>query len=516
MAEMRVRRSRCNNASTGDFRRSSGFDMRFHKANRASVLFRLRALGLFLICAAMIAAQGALNTLSSQEKPDPVPHRVFLVSDPGAKGAVEVSVAINPTNPDHMVAVSIQATKKDDPVTNYAYVTTDGGTTWKTIPYDNPLKRQQGDDVVTFTADGLAVRAYINFVGIRNPRPARAGNGIWIGTSRDGLSWDPPVAVVDHVNSVEPFEDKPWIKADVSGDSRHKGNLYICWTEFDVYGSKKPEHKTHIFVSRSLDGGKSFSVPLRVSESPGDCEDKSKTLMGAVPAVGPLGEVYAIWGGPKGLIMAKSTDAGHTFGKNRTIVESPTGDGDGGWEFPIKGLGRANGSPSAGVDITSGKDRGSIYVTWADIRNGDPDVFLTISRDGGATWTAPIRIGDDAVGNGKEQWFPWLVVDPVDGSINIAYYDRGPHDGTSTSVTLARSVDGGRTFRYHRINQEPFDLTPKMGFFGDYLGIDAFGGRVAVLFMRSYDAKRLGISGAVFDFAPGTQEPRMEKKSDKR
>jgi hypothetical protein len=181
----------------------------------------------------------------------------------------------------------------------------------------------------------------------------------------------------------------------------------------------------------------------------------------------------------------------------------------------VKGLGRANGCPSAGVDISKGNDRGSIYVCWADMRNGDPDVFVITSRDGGDTWSKPLRINEDPPGNGKEQWFPWLVVDPVDGSINIAYYDRGPYEGTLTGMTLARSVDGGRTFVQHRINQEPFDLD-KVGFFGDYLGVDAWGGRVAVLFMRSYEAKRLGISAAVFDFERGTQQARVEKKAGTR
>ena len=33
------------------------------------------------------------------------------------------------------------------------------------MPHPNPNRRQQGDDVVTFTADGLAVRTYIAFEG---------------------------------------------------------------------------------------------------------------------------------------------------------------------------------------------------------------------------------------------------------------------------------------------------------------------------------------------------------------
>jgi hypothetical protein len=437
-------------------------------------------------------------------------HRVVRVSPPDAFGAVEVSAAINPTNPDHLIAVSIARMKAHPGITDFAYVSTDGGRTWKTVPRANPQKRRQGDDVVTFTGDGLALHAYIAFDGIRLKRPTKASSGIVTATSRDGLTWADPVAVVDHFNTCEPMEDKPWVKADLGKDSPHRGNLYVAWTRFDIYGSKDPQHKSHIYFSRSKDAGKSFSVPHRISEKPGDCVDSSKTVMNAVPTVGPKGEVYVVWGGPDGLVCTKSTDGGWTFGKNQVI-----GDIVGGWNFPIKGIGRCSGLPSAGVDVSAGKDRGSVYVCWGDRRHGDPDVFLTASRDGGETWDKPLRVNDDPVGNGKEQFFPWLVVDPTDGSVNIAYYDRGNLEGTKTGLTLARSVDGGRTFVRHKINQEPFEGQPKI-FFGDYIGVDAFGGRVAVLYQHFTGPKAVAISAAVFDFRPGTQELVPAKKSDRK
>jgi hypothetical protein len=220
--------------------------------------------------------------------------------------------------------------------------------------------------------------------------------------------------------------------------------------------------------------------------------------------VGPEGEVYVVWAGPKGIFFTKSTDGGINFGKNKTISDCA------GWDFPIKGLGRADGLASIGVDISKGKDRGSIYVCWGDTRNGDPDVFLVTSRDGGETWSKPLRVNPDP--KGKEQWFPWLVVDPIDGSVNIAYYDRAAHDGTLTEVTLARSVDGGRTFAFYKLNPETYDMS-KLGFFGDYLGLDCYAGRVAVLWMHPVDeTRRLGISSAVYDFEPGTQGPRTKQK----
>src|SRR5947208_2627841 len=92
-------------------------------------------------------------------------------------------------------------------------------------------------------------------------RQDKAGvtHGIVASTSRDGLTWGNPVVVVDHVNTVTPMEDKPWLKSDNVPGSKHKGNIYLAWTKFDEYGSKKPEHKSHIYFARSKDGGKTFS-----------------------------------------------------------------------------------------------------------------------------------------------------------------------------------------------------------------------------------------------------------------
>ncbi len=429
---------------------------------------------------------------------------VVRVTPPEALRAVEVSVAINPTNPDHLLGVSVARAKDHPGITNFAYVSNDAGRSWKMIPRANPHKIQQGDDVVTFTPGGVAVHAFISFIGIRQARPRRAHTGIVTSTSRDGITWSQQVPVVELFNSVEPYEDKPWIRADVSGDSPHRGNLYVAWTRFDVYGSKKPEHKSHVYFSRSRDSGKSFAVPRRISDQPGDALDRSGTLMGACPAVGPKGEVYVAWAGPGSIFFTRSTDAGLEFGNNKIISDCA------GWDFPIKGLGRANGCASMGVDLTRGKDRGSIYVCWGDRRNGDPDVFLVASRDGGETWSKPLRVNKDD--KGKEQWFPWLVVDPVDGSVNIAYYDRGAREGTLTDVTLARSVDGGRTFAYFKLNEDAYDLN-KVGFFGDYLGLDCRGGRVAALWMHPVGGPgRLGISSRVLDFEPGTLKAREQKK----
>lgn len=442
----------------------------------------------------------------SQAPAGPVP-KVVRVTPPEITGAVEVSVGINPTNPDHLIAASIGRVREHPLVTDYAYVSNDVGKSWKLVPRDNPHNVTQGDDVITFAPDGTAIHTFISFAGIRQARPRRAHSGIVTSSTKDGIKWNNQVPVIELFNAVEPHDDKPWLKADMSKESKGYGNLYVAWTRFDVYGSANPDHKTNVYVSRSLDGGKSFTVPHKISEKPGDAKDKSDTLMGACPGVGPNGEVYIVWAGPKSLFFTQSSDLGHTFGKNSVIIDCA------GWDFSVAGIGRADGLPSIGADITKGKDRGTIYVCFGDARNGDPDVFLIASRDGGKTWDKPKRINPDPQGNGREQWFPWMVVDPVDGSVNIAYYDRGETKDTLSHVTLARSVDGGRTFVYTRLNDEAYDLN-RLGFFGDYLGLDAYGGRIAVLWMHPLDkTKKLGISSAILDYEPGTQVAKQPKKA---
>lgn len=428
--------------------------------------------------------------------------QVVRITDPTAVNPAEVSIAINPSNPDNMIAGALQIGQPPGPrASSYNYVTFDGGKTWKTVPTPNPSKLVQGDDIVVFSSDGIAYHVHLSFDGIRQARPARAENGMIVNVSKDGgNTWSNGTAAVNHVNTVTPFEDKPGMVVDNAPASRSKGNLYLAWTRFDVYGSSNPEHRTHIYFTRSTDQGQTFSMPFRISDTSGDCLDSDNTVEGAVPAVGPKGEVYVVWAGPLGLVFDKSVDGGLTFGKDKVIGEMP-----GGWDFAVEGLTRANGMPVTGVDLSDGPNKGALYVNWIDARNGDLDVFLMSSKDGGTTWSAPARVNDDPLKNGKVQFFTWMAVDPADGSINIIFYDRRDGSGTQTGLTMARSVDGGRTFVNHKIDLPQFSANNRV-FFGDYGGISAYQGRVVPAFMHFDEANNLRISVALFRFKLGTQE----------
>ena len=428
--------------------------------------------------------------------------QVVRITEPSAINPAEVSIAINPKNPDNMIAASFQTGNPPKPrAGSYQYVTFDGGKTWKTVPTPDPKNLVQGDDVVVFSHDGIAYHAHLSFDGIRLARPPRAENGMIVNVSKDGgNTWTDGTAAINHVNTVIPFEDKPGLVVDNAPASRSNGNVYLAWTRFDVYGSSNPEHRSQIYFTRSTDQGQTFSMPFRISDTGGDCLDGDNTVEGAVPAVGPNGEVYVIWAGPLGLVMDKSLDGGLTFGKDKVIGNMP-----GGWDFSVEGLDRANGMPVTGVDLSDGPNKGTLYVNWIDERNGDQDVFVMSSRDGGDTWSAPVRVNNDPVKNGKVQFFTWMAIDPADGSINVIFYDRRDGKGTETGLTLARSVDGGKTFVNYKVELPPFSANARV-FFGDYSSISAFNGRVVPVFMHFVENGRLAISVALYRFKPGTQE----------
>src|SRR5206468_7725983 len=138
----------------------------------------------------------------------------------------------------------------------------------------------------------------------------------------------------------------------------------------------------------------------------------------------------------------------------------------------IPGVSRAMGFPQIGVDGV----HGTLYVTWSDFRHGDVDVFIARSSDSGRTWTPPQRVNDDPVHDGADQFLQWMAVDPTDGAVYVQFYDRRDDAANRrTYVTLARSVDGGRTFVNYRWSDEAFE--GENAFLGDYEWLVAYGGR---------------------------------------
>lgn len=397
------------------------------------------------------------NVLAQQLPPAPRAHVADVT--PKAGYFNEPAIAVNPKDPlQALVAWQVAAS---------AAYSKDGGQTWKIAEGTAPKNyRVSGDVSLAYDAAGHAILCYIAFDKLGSSNYWAHGatrNGIFIRRSLDGgQTWEHDARTVISHESIPgiPFEDKPWVVADTSGP--HAGNLYIGWTQFTLAASD-------LLFSRSTDSGITWSSPIKLSSVPGLPRDDNGALEGFHGVVAPDGALYTIWDAREGIMMAVSHDGGASFSKERLII--PAGPG----YFGITGVSRSNGFPQIGMDQQTGKHGGTLYIAWSDYSNGDVDVFVSSSADHGKTWNAPVRVNNDPIHNGKDQFFQWMAVDPVSGAVNLIFYDRRTNN-EETTVTLARSTDGGKTFQNYAWDIDAF--TAEGDFLGDYLAITAFGNRV--------------------------------------
>src|ERR1051325_9566344 len=92
--------------------------------------------------------------------------QVVRITEPNAISPAEVSIAINPKNPNNMIAASFQTGRPPRPrAGSYHYVTFDRAKTWKTVPTPDPKNLVEGDDVVVFSHDGIAYHVPLSFDG---------------------------------------------------------------------------------------------------------------------------------------------------------------------------------------------------------------------------------------------------------------------------------------------------------------------------------------------------------------
>jgi hypothetical protein len=395
--------------------------------------------------------------LSGQSLPKaPGAEVISLTPKPGS--FTEPAIAVNPQKPQQILAVY------QDNV--YAAYSQDSGRTWKAADsVEPPNYKVSGDVSAAYDNQGHAFVCYIAFdkLGSFNYWGHNASrNGVFVRRSLDGgKTWDAKhVPVAEQVTEPGiPFEDKPYIVSDNS-KSRYMGNLYVGWTRWRLADSQ-------IVFSRSTDDGQTWSPAIEIDRHAGLPRDDNGAAEGFMGVVGPDGRLYAIWSQDNEIMLTTSGDGGKTFSRARPIIHTAP------IMFAIQTLERANGFPQIAIDPRSRR----LFVTWSDYSNGDIDVFSSTSTDGGKKWSTPVRVNNDSVHDGAEQFFQWLAVDPVDGSANVVFYDRrGDPDNRKQTVTLARSTDGGKSYQNFAWTSEPFEAEGV--FFGDYSGIVAHGGRV--------------------------------------
>ncbi|MBI3609344.1 MAG: exo-alpha-sialidase [Nitrospirae bacterium] len=199
--------------------------------------------------------------------------------------------------------------------------------------------------------------------------------------------------------------------------------LYAVW--YDVRNGN-----ADVFFARSVDGGRTFGPNKRVN-------DDTTTSVQYKPGIGvdAQGTIYVAWrDGRKGnadIFFARSTDGGKTFSKNLQLND------DRGAAY--------QGNPTLAVN-----SKGWAVVAWTDARNGKDDIYMTVSKDQGRTFSTNRRVNDDP--EATDHSHPSVAVD-AQGVIYAAWED---FRNDNFDIYFTKSFDGGATFSANRrVNDDP-------------------------------------------------------------
>ena len=364
---------------------------------------------------------------------------------------VEPSIYINPNDNSEVIAGS---------VLNDYYYSVDGGLNWKAKSIKSKKNGVHGDPCMLIDYKGNYYYFHLS-----NIEGKTLIGGIVCQRSKTIKG---RFNNEGHTEVNGKFHDKEWVAVN-----KDNNNIYMTWTQFDEYGSENPLKRSNILFSKSADLGETWSSPVDLSSFDGDCLDDDLTTEGAVPTVGPNGEIYVCWALSSKLYFNYSLDDGETWLENEIEIAQQKE----GWALDIPGIYRCNGMPVTVCDISKSPHRGTIYINWADQRNGkdNTDIWLKKSIDGGKSWSEDIKVNSDH--SSRHQFLSWMTVDQSTGYLYIVYYDRRETDGNYTDVFMSVSKNGGKSFKDYKISKSSFLPNDKI-FFGDYTNISAVGGVV--------------------------------------
>ena len=171
-----------------------------------------------------------------------------------------------------------------------------------------------------------------------------------------------------------------------------------------------------ISFSYSADHGATFSFPKSLSFHTGNS-------VSAEVAIDLTGNIDVVWEndspGNFDIFFSRSADSGATFSTPKNLSHG-SGDAQ---------------NPQIGLDA-----KGNINLVWADNIPPDfnPDIYFARSSDGGATFSSPLNISNNAGFSAN----PFLTID-AGANINVAWEDNTPGNG---DIFFSRSTDSGATF----------------------------------------------------------------------
>jgi hypothetical protein len=410
---------------------------------------------------------------------------------------VEPWIASNPTNPTNLIGVW-QQDRWDNGGAHglVARSSTDGGLTWGTpapLPFSacagGTAYERASDPWVSIGPDGTAYAVSISFNQSNN------SNAVLASVSKDnGLTWTPAHTIIaNNEPTLQFFNDKE----SVTANPVKAGVAYAVWDRLELpNGNPYANRHTAAFrgptlFSKTTDGGKTWSSPSKIVTLP----SRQQTIGNQIVVDSQKGTLYDFFN----LISPPFSKAAGKVAFIKSTDDGAT------WTAPkvISGLQTVSVfDPNTGDEVRSGDiipepaidpKTGQLYAVWQDSRfNGGQydEIALSTSSDGGATWSAPIRVNTPT---GRPAFNPSINVNSS-GIVAVTYYDfrnltAGNTATLPTDIWQTTSVNKGVTFGNEVHLAGSFDLKTAPyaeGFFvGDYQGLISIGSTFVPFFVQT-------------------------------
>jgi len=350
---------------------------------------------------------------------------IRLNDDTGSGNQAEVTVAAGPGG----LAVAAWGDSRADRTCTFT-VTKDGGATWsKNVAIANVSGQFVGDPAATIDAGGTIYAVCQEYVDVGN-----TGNIRMMTSTDQGATWSA-------VRTIGPAPDKPW-----AGGGSVEGTVFVSWL-----GNPGG-------IKRSTDRG----VTWQATQSLGSIIHGTAIV---TSTTGLVHVPYNLDSNDNQLRYLRSVDGGATWEKPRDLIPDMG-------SFCFECSPRQHPIVGAASDPT-GK---TVAITWTSRMTGgegDDDVWLLYSKDGGTTWSAPLRVNDNKTKS--RQFQSWVAVDHC-GRVHVAWTDL--RNGKN-EVWYARSADPTKGFEPN-LQVTDGSGSANTDFLGDYKGLVVQGSDVLV------------------------------------